>query len=59
MTTLQDLIDYANSKGFEPAECEIRVENFDNGHFYDVFQDEDEIWEPMIMLGYYPDKATE
>jgi len=30
MTTLQDLIDYANSKGFDPAECEIRVENFDN-----------------------------
>lgn len=57
MTTLQDLIDYANSKGLDPAECEIRVENFDNGHFYDVFQDEDEIWEPMIMLGYYPDKT--
>ena len=53
--TLQDLLDYANEKGFDPSECAIKVENYENGHLHNVSQDYDEIWEPMIVLGFYPD----
>ena len=52
--TLQDLIDYANEKGFEPSECTIKAETYDNAHLYDVSQDDDEVFEPMIVLGFYP-----
>jgi hypothetical protein len=55
MTTLQDLIDYANEHGFEPCDCVIKAQNFDNGHLYNVSQDIDEVWEPMIVLGYFPE----
>ena len=52
--TLQDLIDYANEKGFDPSECTIKAETYDNAHLYDVSQDDDEVFEPMIVLGFYP-----
>lgn len=53
--TLQDLIDYAAEKEFDPSDCVIKVENFENAHLHDAFQDDDEVWEPMIVLGFYPD----
>lgn len=52
--TLQDLIDYASEKGFNPNECTIKVETYNDAHLYDVSQDEDEVFEPMIVLGFYP-----
>lgn len=51
--TLQDLIDYASEKGFDPSECVIKAETYDNAHLYDVSQDKDEVFEPMIVLGFY------
>ena len=51
--TLQDLIDYASEKGFDPNECIIKAETFDNAQLYDVVQDHDEVFEPMIVLGFY------
>ena len=53
--TLQDLLDYASEKGFDPSECAIKVTNFEDMHLHDVVQDDDEVWEPMIVLGYYSD----
>ena len=53
--TLQDLLDYASEKGFDPSECAIKVTNFEDMHLHDVSQDDDEVWEPMIVLGYYSD----
>lgn len=52
--TLQDLIDYAYENGFEPSDCTIKAETYDNAHLYDVTQDIDETFEPMIVLGFYP-----
>ena len=52
--TLQDLINYAYEKGFDPNECTIKVETYNDAHLYDVSQDEDEVFEPMIVLGFYP-----
>ena len=52
--TLQDLINYANEKGFDPSECTIKAETYDNANLYDVTQDIDEVFEPMIVLGFYP-----
>lgn len=54
--TLQDLINYAIEKGFDPSECTIKAETYNNAHLYDVSQDEDEVFEPMIVLGFYPDE---
>ena len=51
--TLQDLIDYAYEKGFDPSECTIKAETYDNARLYDVSQDDDEVFEPMIVLGFY------
>ena len=53
--TLQDLIDYANENEFDPKDCIIKAETFDNMRLYDVYQDHDEIYEPMIVLGFYLD----
>ena len=52
--TLQDLINYAFEKDFDPSECTIKVETYNDAHLYDVSQDEDEVFEPMIVLGFYP-----
>jgi len=49
--TLQDLIDYAYEKGFDPEECTIKIENFENAHLYDPILDDDEVFDPMIVLG--------
>ena len=51
--TLQDLIDYANEKGFDPSDCTIKAETFDDARLYNVVQDVDEVFEPMIVLGFY------
>lgn len=51
--TLQDLINYASEKGFDPSECTIKVETYNDARLYDVLQDEDEVFEPMIVLGFY------
>jgi len=55
--TLQDLIDYAYEKGFDPSECVIKAETYNDGHLYDVYHDDDEVFEPMIVLGFYPDET--
>ena len=54
--TLQDLINYAYEKGFDPSECRIKAETYNDAHLYDVTQDHDEVFEPMIVLGFYPDE---
>ena len=54
--TLQDLIDYASEKGYDPSECIIKAETFNDAHLYDVYHDDDEVFEPMIVLGFYPDE---
>lgn len=54
--TLQDLINYAYEKGFDPSECTIKAETYNDAHLYDVTQDHDEVIEPMIVLGFYTDE---
>ena len=53
--TLQDLIDYAIEKGYNLSECTIKAETFNDAHLYDVYYDNDETFDPMIVLGFYPD----
>ena len=53
--TLQDLIDYAIENGYNPSECTIKAETFNGAHLYDVYYDNDETFDPMIVLGFYPD----
>ena len=48
--TLQDLIDYAEKIGADPAAVEIKIEDIDTGKIYGAHQDEDSVWEPMIVL---------
>lgn len=54
--TLQDLIDYAEGNGYDPRDCTIKAETYNDAHLYDVTQDIDEVFEPMIVLGFYPDE---
>ena len=54
--TLQDLIDYAIEKGYNHSECTVKAETFNDAHLYDVYYDNDETFDPMIVLGgFYPD----
>lgn len=48
--TLQDLIDYAEKIGADPAAVEIKIQDIDTGKIYGAHQDEDPVWEPMIVL---------
>lgn len=48
--TLQDLINYANEHGFEPSEMAIMIEDMDTARLYPANMDNDEIYEPMIVL---------
>ena len=48
--TLQDLIDYAYEHGFEPSEMPIKIQNPDTMELRWAYQDDDEVYEPMIVL---------
>ena len=48
--TLQDLIDYAHEHDFEPSVMAIKIQNPDTMELKDVYQDDDEVYEPMIVL---------
>ena len=48
--TLQDLIDYAEKIGADPGAVEIKIEDIDTCILHDAHQDDDSVWEPMIVL---------
>ena len=48
--TLQDLINYAEEHEFDPSEMTIKIQNSDTMELRDVYQDDDEVYEPMIVL---------
>ena len=39
----------------QTGECIVKAETFNDAHLYDVYYDNDETFDPMIVLGFYPD----